>query len=53
VKLLASYDFGQHFQLSGEVDNLFNSHYYLSSYSRLWITPGSPRAFTARLSYRF
>lgn len=53
VKLLASYDFGEHFQLSGEVDNLFNSHYYLSSYSRLWITPGTPRAFTAHLSYRF
>lgn len=52
VKLLASYDIGR-FEVSGEVNNLFNVHYYPSSYARLWVTPGTPRAVTARLSYRF
>jgi len=53
VKLLASYDIGEHIEISGEVNNLFNVHYYPSSYSRLWVTPGAPREFTARLNYRF
>lgn len=53
VKLIASYDIGPRVQISGEVNNLFNVHYYPSSYSRLWVTPGEPRAFTARLNYRF
>jgi iron complex outermembrane receptor protein len=53
VKLLASYDLGEHFQLSGDVSNLFDKHYYPSSYSRLWVTPGTPRTFTARISYRY
>jgi iron complex outermembrane receptor protein len=53
VKLLTSYDFGEHFQVSGEVDNLFNVHYYPSSYSRLWVTPGAPRTFTVRLGYTY
>lgn len=53
VRLLASYDIGEHLQASAEVNNLFNVHYYPSSYSRLWVTPGAPRSFNARLSYRF
>jgi iron complex outermembrane receptor protein len=53
VKLLASYDLGEHFQLSGDVSNLFNVHYYPSSYSRLWVTPGAPRTFTVRIGYRY
>jgi iron complex outermembrane receptor protein len=53
VKLLASYEFGEHFQISGDVSNLFNKHYYPSSYSRLWVTPGIPRAFTVRIGYRY
>ena len=53
VKLLTSYSFGDHFQISGEVNNLFNVHYYPSSFSRLWVTPGSPRSFTVRLGYSY
>jgi iron complex outermembrane receptor protein len=39
--------------VSAEVNNLFDKNYYPSSYSRLWVSPGTPRAFTAHLSYRF
>src|SRR5205823_13590861 len=53
VRLLASYDFGKHFTVSGDINNLFNVHYYPSSYSRLWVTPGTPRTFTARIGYRY
>src|SRR5205823_4669621 len=27
VRLLASYDFGKHFTVSGDINNLFNVHY--------------------------
>ena len=53
VKLLTAYNFGNHLQVSGEVSNLFNVHYYPSSYSRLWVTPGAPRTFTVRLGYTY
>ncbi|MFN7725424.1 MAG: TonB-dependent siderophore receptor [Rubrivivax sp.] len=29
-----------------DVDNLFDTTHYTSSYSRLWVTPGAPRSFT-------
>ena len=53
VKLLASYAFTEQFTVSGEVSNLFDKHYYPSSYSRLWVTPGMPRAFTVRARFSF
>jgi iron complex outermembrane receptor protein len=53
VKLLASYEVSDHVRVSAEVNNLFDKNYYPSSYSRLWVSPGTPRAFTAHLSYRF
>jgi len=53
VKLLASYELSDSFKISGEVENLFDKHYYSSSYSQLWVTPGTPRAFTIRGTYKF
>lgn len=53
VKLVASYEFSEHYTISGEVNNLLDKHYYPSSYSRLWVTPGTPRSFTVRLRYHF
>ena len=47
VKLLASYAFTEQFTISGEVSNLFDKHYYPSSYSRLWVTPGMPGCVAA------
>jgi iron complex outermembrane receptor protein len=53
VKLVASYELSENFKLSGEVNNVFDEVYYPSSFARLWVTPGTPRSFTARLSYSF
>ena len=31
----------------GSINNLFDTEWYASSYSRLWVQPGTPRALTA------
>ena len=53
VKVFASLDLTDRFQLSGEIDNLFNRTYYANSYAQLWVTPGAPRTFNVRATYRF
>jgi iron complex outermembrane receptor protein len=53
VRALASYEVSKHVRFSAEVENLFDKHYYPSSYSRLWVTPGTPRSFTFRMGYSF
>jgi iron complex outermembrane receptor protein len=53
TRLIASYSPTEHLKFSGEVTNLFDEHYYASSYSRLWITPGTPRQFMVRAAYKF
>ena len=53
VKLIASYEINDKIQLWGEVDNLFNTVYYPSSYAQLWVNPGAPREFTLRGTYKF
>ncbi len=40
-------------RISGEVTNLFDTNYYASSYSRLWVTPGTPRQFMGRIGFSF
>jgi iron complex outermembrane recepter protein len=53
VRLDASYMLLDNLRVSMQVNNLFNERYYPSSYSRLWVTPGTPRSFMARMSYIF
>ena len=53
VKLFAALDLTDSFQLSGEVDNLFNKAYYPNSYAQLWVQPGAPRTFDVKATYRF
>ena len=53
VKLFATLDLTDSFQLSGEVDNLFNKTYYPNSYAQLWVQPGAPRTFDVKATYRF
>ena len=36
-----------------DVDNLFDTRYYTSSYSRVWVTPGSARSITLGLQAKF
>jgi iron complex outermembrane receptor protein len=40
-------------RLTMNVDNLFNATYYSSSYSRVWVAPGTPRAVTVALQAKF
>lgn len=53
VKVFAALDLTDRFQLSGEVDNLFNKTYYPNSYAQLWVQPGAPRTFDIKGTYRF
>lgn len=40
-------------RLSLDVDNLFDRTYYSSSFSRLWVTPGTPRTLHVGLQAKF
>jgi iron complex outermembrane receptor protein len=53
AKLFASYALTDHLKLSADVSNLFDKVYYPASYSRMWITPGTPRTFTVKATYSF
>lgn len=52
VRLHGAFDLTDRVRLSGEITNLFDTHYYPNSYSRLWITPGAPRQFFVRAGFR-
>jgi iron complex outermembrane receptor protein len=53
VRLMAAYAPDKRWRVALNVDNLFDRRYYASSYSRLWVAPGSTRTATATLSYRY
>jgi iron complex outermembrane receptor protein len=53
ARLLASWMPDKQWRLSVNVDNLFDRRYYASSYSRLWVAPGSTRTISASAAYRF
>ncbi len=53
ARLLAAYAPDKHWRIALNVDNLFDRRYYASSYSQLWVAPGSTRTVTATLSYQF
>lgn len=50
---MASYEPNERLRVSGEVTNLFDEHYFPSSYSRLWTLPGAPRQFMVRVGYSY
>lgn len=53
AKVLGSFNITEQIKLSADVTNLFDKKYYASSYSALWIQPGTPRQFTVRASFNF
>jgi len=53
AKVLGSFNISDQIKLSADVTNLFDKKYYASSYSALWIQPGTPRQFTVRASFNF
>lgn len=53
VKLLTHWQMTSTWRATLTVDNLFDTTYYTSSYSRLWVAPGTERAATLGLQARF
>jgi len=53
AKLVAYWRLSPSLRLTLDVDNLFNTTYYTSSYSRVWVTPGADRTITVGLQARF
>ena len=53
ARLVSAFAPDKRWRIALDVDNLFDRRYYASSYSRLWVMPGSTRTATATLSYRY
>ena len=53
ARLLASYAPHPRLKIALHIDNLFDKTYYASSYSQLWVAPGTARTVTLNLHYRF
>ncbi|MDQ2821510.1 MAG: TonB-dependent siderophore receptor [Pseudomonadota bacterium] len=53
ARLLAAYAPDRHWRVAVNIDNLFDRRYYASSYSQLWVAPGTTRTLTTTVSYRF
>jgi iron complex outermembrane receptor protein len=53
ARLVAWWRLTPSLRLTLDVDNLFDTVYYTSSFSRVWITPGMPRMVTAGIQGRF
>ncbi len=53
AKLVAHWRLNPMLKLTLDIDNLFNTRHYTSSFSRVWVTPGASRTVTAGLQARF
>jgi iron complex outermembrane recepter protein len=51
VRYFGTVELADKLQLSLAIDNVFNTKYFVNSYSALWTQPGNPR--TARLTLRY
>ncbi len=53
VRLISSYSPNKKLRFSLNVDNLFDKTYYASSYSQVWVAPGTARTITFNAQYKF
>jgi len=53
AKLVAHWRINPTLRATLDVDNLFDTTHYTSSYSRVWVTPGAPRSLTLGLQAKF
>ena len=53
AKLVAFWRINPTLRVTLDVDNVFNTTHYTSSYSRVWVTPGATRTFTVGLQAKF
>jgi iron complex outermembrane receptor protein len=53
VRLISSYSPNKKLRFSLNVENLFNKKYYASSYSQVWVAPGTARTVVLNAQYKF
>ncbi len=53
VRLISSYTPNKKLRFSLNVDNLLDKTYYASSYSQMWVAPGTPRTISLNVQYKF
>lgn len=53
VKLLADWSPSKALKFTLNIDNLLDRQYYASSYSQLWVAPGTARTASLKLHYQF
>jgi iron complex outermembrane receptor protein len=53
AKFMAYWRLSPKLNLSLDVDNVFDTTHYTSSYSRVWVTPGSARTVTVGMQAKF
>ncbi|MDM0018848.1 TonB-dependent receptor [Variovorax sp. J22R187] len=53
AKLVGYWRYSPTLRFTLDIDNLFDTTYYPSSYSRVWVTPGTPRSLTLGLQAKF
>ncbi|MFT3821761.1 MAG: TonB-dependent siderophore receptor [Rubrivivax sp.] len=53
AKLVGYWRVSSTLRLTLDVDNVFDSTYYTSSYSRVWVTPGAARSITLGVQAKF
>lgn len=53
ARALISYEPAENIRVGVDVTNLFDKTYYASSYSQLWVQPGTPRTVTGRVTFSF
>ncbi|KLN57416.1 TonB-dependent siderophore receptor [Variovorax paradoxus] len=53
VKVISSYEPSKQWRVSLDIDNLFNRKFYVSSYSNVWVYPGTKRRITLTAQYKF
>jgi iron complex outermembrane recepter protein len=53
AKLVAHWRITPSLRATLDVDNLFDTTHYTSSYSRVWVTPGAPRSASLGLQAKF
>lgn len=53
VRVAADYQVSKSFEISAEINNLFDEEYYTNSYAQVWVQPGTPQNLNVSARYRF
>jgi iron complex outermembrane receptor protein len=53
ARLISSYSPNKKLRISLNVENLFDKKYFASSYSQVWVAPGTERTIVLNVNYKF